>query len=117
MISDNPSAFGDGSGSGNGHNGAHIDLHRLRLRLQDILETIGKFESPIRLPPVLDTSLAGDDPSRLGGTKAIGEAAIPGLRGLEESIRRDLDVLTKVCFSPILNALASAFSNALISSS
>jgi hypothetical protein len=94
MISDDSSALGDGSGSGKC--AAHVDLHRLRSRLQEILETIDNFESPIRLPPVLDVSLAGDEPSRLGGARATGEAAIPGLRGLEEAFRRDLDVLTKV---------------------
>lgn len=94
MISDHPSAFGDGSG--NGQSAAHADLHRLRSRLQEILETIDKFESPIRLPPILDVSLASDEPSRLGGGRAAGETTIPGLRGLEEAFRRDLDVLTKV---------------------
>lgn len=79
-----------------GYNGAHADLHRLRLRLQEILESINAFEPPIRLPPVLDASLVGDDTSRVGGARVVGKAALPGLRGLEESVRRDLDVLTKV---------------------
>lgn len=113
MISDGYSAFGDGSG--NGQSAAHADLHRLRLRLQEILETIDKFESPIRLPPILDAPLASEDPSRLGGTRATGETAIPGLRGLEESIRRDLGVLTKVGSSAIQDVLIfglrSAFSS------
>lgn len=115
MISDHSSAFGDGSVSG--QNAAHADLHRLRSRLQEILETIDKFESPTRLPPILDVSLAGDDPSRLGAARATGETAIPGLRGLEESFRRDLDVLTKVSSSPIRDVLALGFRNTLIGSS
>lgn len=112
MISDDHSAFGDGSGSG--RSAAHVDLHRLRSRLQDILGTIDKFESPIRPPPILDVSLAGDDPSRLGGARVAGETAIPGLRGLEESFRRDLDVLTKVSLRTIQGVL---FGSTLISSS
>lgn len=115
MISDSSSALGDGSGSGNGS--AHADLHRLRSRLQEILETIDKFESPIRLPPVLDVSFVGDDPSRPGGARPAGEIAIPGLRGLEESIRRDFDVLTKVSSGLIQDAPASGFRSPLISSS
>ena len=92
MVSDGTPADQNKSG----YNGAHVDLHRLRLRLQEILGSIYAFESPIRLPPVLDASLAGDDHPRVGGAGAAAETAIPGLRGLEESVRRDLDVLTKV---------------------
>ena len=79
--------------NGSGYNGAHADLHRLRSRLREILESIYAFEPPIRPPPVLDASLANDDSSR---ARSARKAALPGLRGLEESIRRDLDVLTKV---------------------
>ena len=60
------------------------------------MESIHTFEPPIRPPPVLDTSLANDDPARIGGIRAAGSTVLPGLRGLEESVRRDLDVLTKV---------------------
>ena len=94
MASDSPSAS-EGR-HGNGYNGIHADLHRLRLRLREILKSIDAFEPPIRLPPVLDASLASDDPSRIGGARLAGKTALPGLRGLEESVRRDLDVLTKV---------------------
>lgn len=115
MISDHPSAFGDGSGSGK--SAAHDDLHRLRSRLQEILESIDKFESPIQLPPILDVSSAGDDPPRLGGARATGDTAIHGLRGLVESIRRDLDVLTKVSSDAIQDVPASRFRSAFVSSS
>ena len=99
-----PSASEDRSVSG--RNGPHGDLHRLRLRLQDILESIHAFEPPIRPPPVLDVSLMNDDPgSRVGGVRAVGKTALPGLRGLEESVRRDLDVLTKVGESIIQGVL------------
>lgn len=101
MVSDGSSPSGDRFGSG--YNGVHVDLHRLRLRLQEILKSIHAFESPIRLPPVLDASSASDDPSRVGG-----DTVIPGLRGLEESVRRDLDVLIKVCGSIILPECASS---------
>ena len=94
MTSDPSSASEDRNGSG--YNAAHADLHRLSLRLQEILESIYAFEPPIRLPPVLDTSLVNDDASRVGGVRLAGKTAFPGLRGLEESVRRDLDVLTKV---------------------
>ena len=94
MTSDPPSASEDRNGSG--YNAAHADLHRLSLRLREILESIYAFEPPIRVPPVLDTSLVNDDASRVGGVRLAGKAALPGLRGLEESVRRDLDVLTKV---------------------
>ena len=79
--------------NGSGYNGVHADLHRLRSRLREILESIYAFEPPIRPPPVLDASSANDDPSRVGTAR---KATVPGLRGLEESVRRDLDVLTKV---------------------
>jgi len=94
MVSDSSSASEDRSAGG--YNGAHADLDRLRSRLQGILESIHAFEPPIRLPPVLDVSLANDEPSRLGGVRVVGKTVLPGLRGLEESIRRDLDVLNKV---------------------
>jgi len=94
MVSNSYSASEDRSGGA--YNGAHADLDRLRSRLQEILESIHAFEPPIRLPPVLDASLANDDPSRLGGVRVVGRTVLPGLRGLEESVRRNLDVLTKV---------------------
>jgi hypothetical protein len=109
MISDGSSAPEDQSGGG--YNGVHVDLHRLRLRLQEILTSIRAFESAIQLPPVLDVSLVGDDPSRVGGVGS-GETTIPGLRGLEESVRRDLDVLTKVRLNTIQYALGSKLSSA-----
>lgn len=93
--------------NGSGYNGVHADLYRLRLRLQEILESIHTFEPPIRPPPVLDTSLANDDPSRVGGARLTGRAALPGLKGLEESVRRDLDVLTKVGENVIQGVLGS----------
>ena len=89
-----PSASEDRSASG--YNGVHADLHRLRSRLQEILESIDVFEPPVRPPPVLDASLVNDDPARVGGVRTAGKTVLPGLRGLEESVRRDLDVLTKV---------------------
>lgn len=94
MVSD-PSASEDRNGSGC-NAAAHADLHRLHLRLRDILESIYTFEPPIRLPPVLDASLVNDDASRVGGARSAGKMALPGLRGLEESVRRDSDVLSKV---------------------
>ena len=94
MTSDPSSASEDRNGSG--CKAAHADLHRLSLRLREILESIYAFEPPIRLPPVLDASLVNDDASRAGGVRLAGKTALPGLRGLEESVRRDLDVLTKV---------------------
>ena len=94
MSQNPPSASEDRSGSG--RNGLHADLHRLRSRLQEILESICAFEPPVRPPPVLDVSLTNDDPARVGGVRAAGKTVLPGLRGLEESVRRDLDVLTKV---------------------
>lgn len=108
MVSDGTSADQNESG----YNGAHVDLHRLRLRLQEILGSIYAFESPIRLPPVLDASLAGDDPSRVGGSRTAAETAIPGLRGLEESVRRDLDVLTKFLDDPRNETLPPLSTNA-----
>lgn len=95
MDPNSSSASEDRSGSGR-NDGAHGDLHRLRLRLREILESIHTFESPIRPPPVLDVSLANDDPARVGGVRTAEKTILPGLRGLEESVRRDLDVLTKV---------------------
>jgi len=95
------SASEDRSGDGC-NDSAHPDLRRLRLRLQEILEAICSFEPPVRLPPVLDVSLATDDPSRVAG-----KTPLPGLRGLEESVRRDLEVLTKVCEDIVSGALGS----------
>ena len=94
MISD-PSSASEGR-NGSGYNAAHADLHRLSSRLREILESIYAFEPPIRLPPVLDAAVVNDDPSRVGGVRLAGKTGLPGLRGLEESVRRDLDVLTKV---------------------
>lgn len=92
--------------SGSGRDGPHADLHRLRLRLREILDSIHAFEPPIRSPPVLDVSLANDDSTRAGGVRGlVGKTAIPGLRGLEESVRRDLDVLTKVGKSDVWGVL------------
>lgn len=83
--------------SGSRGDGPHADLHRLRSRLQEILDSIHTFEPPIRSPPVLDASLTNDYSARVGGVRGVvGKTAVPGLRGLEESVRRDLDVLTKV---------------------
>lgn len=83
--------------SGSRRDGPHADLHRLRSRLQEILDSIHTFEPPIRSPPVLDVSLTNDDSARAGGVRGlVGKTAVPGLRALEESVRRDLDVLTKV---------------------
>jgi hypothetical protein len=91
------SSFASEDRSGSGRNdGAHGHLDRLRLRLREILESIHAFESPIRPPPVLDVSLANEDPARVGGVRTAEKVVLPGLRGLEESVRRDLDVLTKV---------------------
>lgn len=102
------SSFASEDRNGNGPNdGAHGRLHRLRLRLREILESIHTFEPPIRLPPVLDASLANDDPTRMGSVRPAEKAMLPGFRGLEESVRRDLDVLTKVGASVIQCALGS----------
>ncbi|KAF9781295.1 hypothetical protein BJ322DRAFT_267761 [Thelephora terrestris] len=109
MISDGSSAPEDQSGGG--YNGVHVDLHRLRLRLQEILTSIRAFESAIQLPPVLDVSLVGEDPSRVGGIGS-GETTIPGLRGLEESVRRDLDVLAKFLDDPKSEELPPLSTNA-----
>ncbi|KAF9645257.1 hypothetical protein BDM02DRAFT_3101679, partial [Thelephora ganbajun] len=98
--------------SRSGYNGAHADLHRLRSRLQEILKSIRAFEPPILLPPVLDTSLANDDPSRVGGARVMSKTALPGLRGLEESVRRDLDVLTKFLTDPKNEGLPPLSTNA-----
>ena len=114
MVSDGTSPSEDQSG--NGYNGAHVDLHRLRLRLQEILASIHAFEPSIRLPPVLDVSVAADDPYRVGGT-GTGEANIPGLRGLEESAHRDLDVLTRVSSNVIQYLLDSGLRSVSVSSS
>ena len=94
MVSDSSSDSEDRNGSG--YNAAHADLHRLNSKLRGILESIYAFEPPIRAPPVLDASLVNDDASRVGGVRLAGKTTLPGLRGLEESVRRDLDVLTKV---------------------
>ena len=94
MASDSSSTSEDRSGSG--PSGAHAELYQLRPRLQEILESICAFEPPIRSPPVLDASLVSDDPSGIGGARVVRKTALPGLRGLEESVRRDLDVLNKV---------------------
>ena len=105
MVSDGYSTSEDQDGSG--YNGVHVDLYRLRSRLQEISRSIYTFESPIRLPPVLDASLAGDNSSRTRSVRGSDEMVIPGLRALEESIRRDLDVLTKVSSHNIPDVLAS----------
>lgn len=105
MVSDGSSTCEDQSGGG--YNGAFVDLHRLRLQLQEILGSIFAFQSPARLPPVLDVSSVNDGPPRVGGAKPPGENGLPGLRALEESIRRDLEVLTKVSTSAIPDAPGS----------
>lgn len=106
MDPNSSAASEDRSGSGRS-DGPHGDLHRLRLRLREILESIHTFEPSIRPPPVLDVSLANDDPARVGGARAAEKAVLPGLRGLEESVRRDLDVLTKVGKGVIQGGLGS----------
>ena len=106
MDPNSSSASEDRSRSGC-NDGAHDDLHRLRVQLREILESIHTFESPIRPLPVLDVSLANDDPARVGGVRAAEKAVLPGLRGLEESVRRDLDVLTKVRGCAIQGVLSS----------
>jgi hypothetical protein len=69
---------------------AHAELHATRSQLRDVYESIRAYQHPIARPPIIDACFE----DRVDDVQHV--EAVPGLRGLRESVRKDLDILDKV---------------------
>lgn len=78
-------------------NRPHADLHALREKLKDILQSVSSFAPSVSRPPIIDSSfdLVGNP-----AENAPQQDEVKGLRALKDTVKRDLDVLEKVSFEP-----------------
>jgi len=73
---------------------SHLELHQLRLKLQEIYTASTDFRPLSLRLPILDSSVNNNESCK--DSPWSHQEQIPGLCQLRESIRLDLDVLNKV---------------------
>jgi hypothetical protein len=66
------------------------DFVELKSQLEDILASVHAYQHPVSKPPIIDACFE----DRVDDVQHVD--SIPGLRAFKDSVRKDLDVLTKV---------------------
>ncbi|KAL6309419.1 hypothetical protein BKA93DRAFT_723582 [Sparassis latifolia] len=87
----------------------HPELQILRTELHEVHDGMARFGPTLSRPPILDSSIGLN--SKRDGAEDTKEA-VPGLRALRESVRRDLDATEKFLSDPRCASLPPLSTNA-----